>query len=91
MQQKEEIFKNIENFPRYYISNLGNVKSVKTNRLLKIQKSSGYSTVGLTNNKKNYGFLIHRLVAKAFIPNPENKLTVNHINHDTFDNRVENL
>ena len=91
MENKEEVFKPIENFPGYYISNLGNVKSEKTNRFLKIQKSLGYSTVGLNNNKKHSTFLVHRLVAKEFIPNFENKSTVNHINHDTYDNRVENL
>ena len=91
MENKEEVFKPIENFPEYYISNLGNVKSEKTNRLLRIQKTSKYSVVGLNNNDKRYSFLVHRLVAKAFIPNLENKLTVNHINHDKYDNRVENL
>jgi hypothetical protein len=78
-------------FDKYFVSNMGNVKSDKTNRLLKIQTNLGYSTVGLNNINKRYCFLVHRLVAKAFIPNPENKLTVNHINHNTYDNRVENL
>lgn len=91
MDNKEEIYKPIDGFDKYFVSNMGNIKSIKTNRILKIQKSSGYSTVGLNNINKRYCFLVHRLVAKAFIPNPENKLTVNHINHDTFDNRVENL
>ena len=91
MDNKEEIFKEIANFPGYYISNFGNVKSSKTNRLLKIQKSSRYSTVGLINNTKRYNYLVHRLVAQAFILNPENKPTVNHKNHDTYDNRIENL
>jgi hypothetical protein len=91
MDNTEEIFKPIDGFKDYYVSNLGNVKSNKTNRILKIQKLSGYSTVGLTNENKHYCFLIHRLVAEAFIPNPDNKLTVNHKNHDTHDNRVDNL
>ena len=91
MDNKEEVFKEIANFPGYYISNFGNVKSSKTNRLLKIQKSSRYSTVGLINNAKRYNYLVHRLVAQAFILNPENKPTVNHKNHDTYDNRIENL
>ena len=91
MDNTEEIFKHIDGYKDYYVSNLGNVKSNKTNRLLKIQKLSGYSTVGLTNENKHYCFLIHRLVAEAFIPNPDNKLTVNHKNHDKHDNRVDNL
>jgi hypothetical protein len=91
MDKNEEIFKPIDGYINYYVSNYGNIKNNKTNRLLKIQKSSGYSTIGLNNINKISCFLVHRLVAKAFIPNPENKLTVNHINHDTHDNRVENL
>ena len=91
MDKIEEIFKPIDGFDKYFVSNMGNVKSDKTNRLLKVQKKIGYSTVGLSIINKRYCFLIHRLVAKAFIPNPENKLTVNHINHNTHDNRVENL
>jgi hypothetical protein len=88
----EEIFKPINGFDKqYFISNHGNVKSNKTNRLLNIQKSSGYSTVSLSNNNNKKRFLVHRLVANAFIPNPENKPTVNHINHNTYDNKVENL
>ena len=87
----EEIYKPIKEFENYSISNLGNIKNNKTNKNLKIQKSSGYSTIGLSQNNKRNVFLIHRLVAQTFILNPENKLTVNHKNHDTHDNRVENL
>jgi hypothetical protein len=91
MEKINEIFKPIHNFENYHISNLGNVKNTKKNKLLKTNKSFRYSTVGITDGHKRYTFLIHRLVATAFIPNPENKPTVNHINHDKFDNRVENL
>lgn len=87
----EEIFKPIDDFENYFISNLGNVKSLKTNRLLKIQKKSGYSTITLSNINTTKKFLVHRLVAQAFISNPENKLTINHKNHDCHDNRVDNL
>ena len=91
METIEEIYKPIKDFENYSISNLGNVKNNETNKNLKIQKSSGYSTIGLSQKNKRNVFLIHRLVAQAFIPNPENKLTVNHINHDTHDNRIINL
>ncbi len=61
-------------------------------RILKCHISNGYVRVQLSINKNNTKELpVHRLVAQAFIPNPENKLEVNHINCIKHDNRVENL
>ena len=51
----------------------------------------GYKRVKLTQNGKRKSFLIHRLVALAYIPNTYNKPIVNHINSNRTDNRVENL
>ena len=85
-------WKQIKDFPEYEISSFGNVKNIKTNRLLKPQKNGGYLVVSLRQNVNNpITKRIHRLVAETFIENTNNKLTVNHINHNTFDNRVENL
>ena len=91
INEEIEVYKLVKDYDKYSISNFGNVKNNFNNKLLKIQKSSGYSTIGLNQNNKRNALLIHRLVAQAFIPNPENKLTVNHINHDKYDNRVTNL
>lgn len=51
----------------------------------------GYECVTLTKNGKRKSYTVHKLVAMAFIPNPKNKKTINHINGIKTDNRVENL
>jgi len=88
--KEKEIFLPILGFENYCVSNFGNVKNVKTGRLLKPQKNR-YSTIGLNKNNKRVTCSIHRLVANAFIPNPNNYLTVNHINKNTHDNKINNL
>ena len=83
-----EIWKKIEEFENYSISNEGRIRNDKTGTIRKPQNyTNGYFSVRL--NRKN--LLIHRLVAKAFIENPERKPVVDHINGDRKDNRVENL
>ena len=77
---------------KYLISSNGEVVRKNTNRVLKQQKTvDGYLSVSLRGEKKGVRYLGHRLVAIAFIPNPENKPQVNHINGIKHDNRVENL
>lgn len=69
-----------------------NMRCHKKGKLIKKQKHRcGYLSVGLAKQGKVKTFLVHRLVAEAFIPNPDNKETVNHINENKKDNRVENL
>jgi hypothetical protein len=87
-----EIWKIIKNFPNYSVSTLGNVKNNTTGKMRKntINKY-GYVNINLYDRKINVGFQIHRLVAEAFLKNPENKKTVNHINHIKDDNNVDNL
>ena len=101
MQQlEEEIWKDIIGYEgRYSISNFGKVKSLKffgrenEERVLKpIMSGYGkYHAVALHKDKKQKTTKLHRLVAEHFIPNPENKPTVNHINGRKQDNRIENL
>ena len=85
-------FISIVGHPNYAVNILGEVKNVLSGRILKPQLNpNGYLHVTLsTNNKRTYP-LVHRLLAIHFIPNPENKKCVDHINRIRSDNRIENL
>ena len=91
----EEIWKDIDGYNgKYQVSNFGRVKSIIFNkeRILKFRISEkGYSIVQLNINgiKKNYR--VHRLVAQAFIPNPDNLPQINHKDENKLNNCVDNL
>lgn len=79
-------------YPLYKINRSGEVKSSLTNKIIKPAKlKTGYMCVGLRKDGKSYTVRLHRLLAKAFIPNTENKPHVDHINGIRDDNRLENL
>lgn len=90
----KERWKDIEGYEGLYkISNLGNVFSVKSNRVLsKPNNPRNYHRVALRKDGITKIYLVHRLVAFAFIPNgnPENNL-VNHIDENKLNNKVNNL
>ena len=101
----QEIWKDIKNYEGcYQVSNLGRVRSLtrKVNtyngvritkgKLLKPLKTNrNYLRVCLKKNQKGKYVSIHRLVATAFIPNPNNYNVINHIDSNTYNNSVNNL
>ena len=94
-----EEWRNIIGFEGLYqVSNLGRVKSLKdryNNPREIIMKQNlmkdGYYQIGLWKNSKVKNYFVHRLVAIAFIPNPDNLPFINHIDEDKTNNCVDNL
>jgi len=87
-----EEYKPIQDFEIYEVSNLGNVKNKKTGRILKPNVGNdGYNKLSLMKDKKRCGKKLHRLIAEAFIPNPENKQFVDHIDNNRLNNNINNL
>ena len=84
---EEEEFKTCPNIADFQVSNLGNIKDDQDHMMQSFINKAGYTSI-VINNKY---FYIHRLVAIAFIPNPENKKCVDHINHNRSDNKLSNL
>lgn len=99
-----EQWKEVKGFDLYEVSNLGRVRSknmvsrngsgdyVKRGRILRaFDNGSGYLKLHIGKGKDKKGVYVHRLVAEAFIPNPESKPFVNHIDNDPSNNNSENL
>ena len=87
------IWRHIPGFEgNYLVSDVGQVWSIRRGICLKPKIDRyGYEVVTLSIKGKAYSRTVHRLVAQAFLPNPNNLATVNHINENKVDNRVENL
>lgn len=94
-----ELWKPIVGYEAYEVSNLGRVRSLRGNgRILKQQTTrTGYKVLWLYNGqphgngRNGKSYQVHRLVAEAFLPNPNLLPEINHINEDKADNRAENL
>lgn len=81
-------------YDKYAVTRDGKIYSIRSGRFMtnaSNKDGTGYETIGLSKDGVKERFLVHRIVAMAYIPNPENKPTVNHINGNKKDNRVENL
>ena len=91
------VWVSIKEFPNYQVSNLGEVRRIKTrfgnkcNFILKQSVKSDYYGVCLSKDGVKSTKTVHRLVAESFMPNDNDFYVVNHINGNKFDNRIENL
>lgn len=85
----------IKALPKFHKTNkdYSSIGYMQKEKILSVyyDKKSGYGRIGLTKNGKTNRKYIHRLVAEAFIPNPENKSEVNHIDENKENNNIENL
>ena len=76
----------------YMVSNFGNIKKISSEKMIKQTRTKlNYRSIQLTTCEGKKSFLVHRLVAFAFLPNPENKPQINHKNKIRYDNHVDNL
>lgn len=89
----KEIWKDAPGYEKLYmVSNLGRIRSIYKDIILKLSiTTTGYNRCVLYINKFPKTVKVHRLVAQAFIPNPENKPCVNHKDGNKLNNRVDNL
>ena len=87
-----EVFRSIENYDNYAVSSFGKVKNVITGRMLKAaDNKDGYLRINLFDDGVMKTFTVHRLVANAFINNPDDKECVDHKNNNRTNNHISNL
>lgn len=92
MELHELNFRIIKEYPNYMVSDNGIIKNCKTGRFLKpCINPNGYFYINLCINGKRKTHLIHKLVAEAFINNPDNKKEIDHIDNNKLNNSVKNL
>ncbi|AVL94769.1 HNH endonuclease [Moumouvirus australiensis] len=88
---KNAKWKTIKEFPKYKISESGNIINASTNYPIKKTLTSGYHMVILSGETKEKRVSVHRLVAKTYLPNPKNLRIVDHIDNNKLNNHVHNL
>jgi len=83
--------KQIKDYPNYSITEDGVIFSNITNKALAPFNNNGYLRIGLSKDNKRKKFLVHRLIAEAFIPNDQNNLLINHKDGNKMNNHISNL
>ncbi len=87
-----EIWKKLERFPKYEVSNFGRVRNIKRGTIRKLSTTySGYRRIGLTGKGGHVSLAVHRLVAFAFLEPSLNQAEVNHKDGNKSNNRADNL
>jgi hypothetical protein len=81
----------IDGFPNYSVDENGVVRNVKSGKVIAQQIYAGYKCVSLWCNKRQKWHKVHRLVATAFVPNPQNLPCINHKDENKLNNHVSNL
>lgn len=89
----EELWKEVKGFiGLYQVSNTGNIKSMRRNKLMKQSMRKGYKRIGLHGeNFKIMTYSVHRLVAMEFVQNPNNNPVINHKDGNKLNNNANNL
>ena len=87
-----EEWRSVNGYANYQVSNIGRVRNVETEKILKQTMTKlGYCQIGLYREGLRKFLYIHRIVAHAFIENPDNRPCVDHVNHDVSNNTILNL
>ena len=87
-----EVWRSIENYDNYVVSSFGRVKNTKTGKVLKASDNGhGYLIIDLYENAIRKSYQVHRLVANAFINNPDDKNCVDHKDNNRTNNNISNL
>jgi hypothetical protein len=88
---RNEVWKEVTNYPKYEVSSHGNIRNSRGEIIKSYVTPKGYLRTQLSNDGNQRNFMVHRLVAQAFLDNPKNKPEVNHKDSDRKNNHIDNL
>jgi len=91
MVDMAEEWRACEDFPLYEVSNEGGVRNKTTGRIIKEWVHNGYKTFTPHKDGKKHTIETHSLIAKTFLPNPDNKPNIDHKDGNSLNNKLENL